>query len=244
MTADVLDLLLPRSEDLPYVLSFGFASIASIALAWAMWIKRTLAREAELLQIVRERTQQLEEANRRLEALSYTDALTGVSNRRGFDQAIDLEWRRAIRSKQPLSLLLLDVDHFKAFNDSYGHQQGDDCLAAVGAAMAGIPRRAGDRIARYGGEEFVALLPATDEAGAAAIAERMRRAVEGLAIPHRGSAFGTVTASLGYATIQAADTSTPATLIAAADAALYEAKRAGRNGAAAATVTAAISDPR
>ena len=235
------DWLLPGPEHLPYLLSAGFATIAAIALAWAMWIRRTMEREAELLELVKQRTVQLEEANRRLEALSYTDALTGVANRRAFEQALDQEWRRAIRSKHPISVLMLDVDHFKTYNDAYGHQAGDECLVAVGSALAGIPRRAGDRIARYGGEEFVALLPATDSAGTAAVAERIRTAVEALGLPHSGAPGGRVTVSIGHATVQATEALSNGMLVAAADAALYEAKRGGRNRVAAAAVVGAAT---
>ena len=230
------DWLTPRADQLPYLLSLGFATIAAIALAWAMWIRRTVAREAELLALVQQRTVELEEANRRLEALSLTDALTGVANRRAFDQALDHEWRRAIRSKQPLSVLMLDVDHFKPYNDTHGHQAGDRCLAALASQLAHIPRRAGDRIARYGGEEFVALLPSTDGPGTAALAERMRTAVEALDLPHADGIGKRVTVSIGHATMQATETSSPDLLVAAADAALYEAKRTGRNRVVAAGV--------
>lgn len=215
--------------DLPLILSLVFAAIAAGAIAWALWIRRTMAREAELMALVRERTTQLEEANRRLEALSFLDALTGVANRRAFDQALDGEWRRGIRSRSPLTVILIDIDHFKAFNDTYGHQAGDRCLATVAAALAGVVHRAADRVARYGGEEFVALLPATDAPGAGAVAERMRLAIETLALPHAASPATHVTISLGYATTIPSELTAAEALLAAADAALYEAKGAGRN---------------
>jgi diguanylate cyclase (GGDEF)-like protein len=220
----------------PLILTFVFATIAAIAVAWALWIRRTEQREAELLQIVRERTQQLEEANRQLEALSYADPLTALSNRRALDRALDVEWRRAIRSKQPMSLLMIDIDRFKAFNDTYGHPAGDSCLVSVAAALAAVVRRAADTLARYGGEEFVALLPETDAAGATAIAERMRQAVEALNIPNARGLGARVTISVGHATVVPGDASGTPTLVAAADAALYQAKRGGRNRAAAAVI--------
>jgi diguanylate cyclase (GGDEF)-like protein len=229
--------------DLPLVLTFGYASIAAIAVAWAIWIRRSLAREEEMLRTIRERTAQLEDANRRLEALSYTDALTGVANRRAFDQALDVEWRRAIRSKQPMSIVMIDIDHFKGFNDTYGHREGDNCLASVASAMSGTVRRAADTLARYGGEEFVALLPETDAAGAAAIAERMRARVADLALAHDGGIGGRVTVSVGHATTTANDATSADLLVSAADVALYEAKRGGRNRVAAA-VMAQMSVPR
>ena len=230
MTAfDFWEWLEAASVDLPLILTFVFGAIAAIAIAWALWIRRTMAREAQLLQLLQERSQQLEEANQRLETLSFADALTGVANRRAFDQSLDSEWRRGLRSRQPLSLLLIDIDYFKSFNDTYGHPAGDKCLAAVAAALSGFPRRAGDRVARYGGEEFAALLPLTDVLGAMALAKRMRAAVEGLNVPHTAGVGGRVTISVGCATSEPTSGMSAEALIAAADAALYEAKRSGRN---------------
>jgi diguanylate cyclase (GGDEF)-like protein len=222
--------------DVPLILTFGFGAIACIAVAWLFWIKQAMAREAELLQTIRERTAELEEANRRLEALSYGDGLTGIHNRRAFGRALDIEWRRAIRSKRPLSVVMIDIDHFKTFNDTYGHPAGDSCLVSVASALSEVVRRAADTLARYGGEEFVALLPETDRTGAAAIAERMRIAVERLAIAHSGGIGGRVTVSVGHATIIASEATTADLLASAADVALYEAKRGGRNRAAAAAM--------
>lgn len=225
--------------DLPAILACVFGAVAAVSAAWAFGLRRTMAREAELRQTIRERTEQVEEANRKLEALSYQDALTGVANRRAFDEALDREWRRGIRSKRPLALLMMDIDCFKAFNDTYGHQSGDRCLTRVAEALSSIVHRAGDQVARYGGEEFAALLPETDRPGAAAIAERMRAAVERLQIPHKEAPGGYTTVSVGFAIAQATDAGTPEALLAAADAALYRAKREGRNR----TVEAVVSDP-
>ena len=236
---DLIDALTPRAADLPLLLSFIFGTVAAIAVAWAIWIHRTMRREAELLRLLQERTAELEAANNRLEALSYTDALTRVANRRAFDRALDVEWRRGIRSREPITLLLIDVDHFKRFNDAYGHQSGDQCLATVAEALAGCVRRAADCVARYGGEEFAAMLPATDLNGGRAIAERMRAAVEALQVPNEAGDEGLVTVSIGCAAIRATDTTTTADLLAAADAALYEGKRRGRNRVAVAGVIAA-----
>jgi diguanylate cyclase (GGDEF)-like protein len=226
--------------DLPLILTFVFAAIAAGAIAWVLWIRQTMAREAELVQLVRERTAQLEEANRRLEALSYQDALTGVANRRALDEALDIEWRRGIRSKRPLSFVLLDIDHFKGFNDTYGHPAGDRALASVAAALASVVQRAGDRIARYGGEEFAALLPETDRPGAEAIAERMRAAVEALGIPNTAAESGKLTVSVGHSTVRAADDGTREALVAAADRGLYQAKGKGRNRACRADITGSL----
>ncbi len=170
--------------------------------------------------------------NRELSAQANTDALTGLANRRRFDEAIDVEWRRAAREENPLSLLMIDVDRFKSFNDRYGHQQGDRCLRSVASAIADCARRPGDVAARYGGEEIVVLLPCTSSDGAAELAWRVRAAVEVVRVEHRDNLpGGVVTVSIGVATLwpDAADTSRGESLLATADAALYEAKRGGRN---------------
>jgi diguanylate cyclase (GGDEF)-like protein/PAS domain S-box-containing protein len=168
--------------------------------------------------------------NRRLEGLARIDGLTGITNRRAFDEALDAEFRRSVRNGTPLSLLLIDVDHFKAFNDAYGHPEGDDCLKAVAKVLTNVLNRPGDLAARYGGEEFAAILPDTDAEGATTIAETIRAAVEGLAIPHIGGGTGIVTASIGGSghTGEGSVTSVE-TLVQEADNALYAAKAAGRN---------------
>jgi two-component system, chemotaxis family, response regulator WspR len=173
---------------------------------------------------------QLAEKNAILERLSSLDGLTGIANRRRFDEALDLEWRRARREGSKLSLILIDVDYFKRFNDHYGHLAGDDCLRQVAASLADVVHRPGDLVARYGGEEFVILLPSTDETGVEIVAEQLRARVETLCLPHaRSEVAECVTISLGCATVRATDDQGGAGLVAAADSALYEAKRAGRN---------------
>ena len=172
----------------------------------------------------------LREANARLQQLSLHDALTGLPNRRQFDQALDLEWSRAQRNRRPLSLLILDVDCFKSLNDLYGHQAGDDCLQRIGSALQMSLRRAGEVVARYGGEEFAAILPDADTSGALSVAETMRTAVLDLRVLHEGSAVDRfVTISAGVASVYPTGDASPATLIAAADEALYRAKSDGRN---------------
>ncbi len=175
--------------------------------------------------------------NAELEHLARNDALTGLANRRRFDEVLEAECRRAAREHEPVSLLLLDVDRFKLFNDRYGHQGGDACLRAVATAVGGAALRPGDLTARYGGEEIAIVLPGTEAEGAAIVAERVRQAVEDLAIPHAGSpeCGGVVTVSIGCATAEpvTGQRTDAGALIAYADACLYEAKRTGRNRAAA-----------
>lgn len=171
----------------------------------------------------------LDAANRELQRLSGSDALTGIANRRYFDELIAREWRRARRNASSISLMMCDVDHFKLFNDTYGHQAGDECLRRVAGAIATSLERGSDLAARYGGEEFVVVLCETTVGGALIVAEKIRHAVHALNIPHAGSAFGRVTLSIGLAaTVPELDDQSDQ-LIAAADRALYEAKHNGRD---------------
>ena len=168
--------------------------------------------------------------NRKLEALTLQDGMTGVSNRRLFDQTLKSEWFHAMRDRQPLSLIVLDIDHFKQYNDHYGHLKGDECLTRVAQALNKIPLRATDLFARYGGEEFVLLLPKADIASAVEIAEKCRKLVEDLAIPHEKSATSSVlTISVGVASLTPVPASEPDSLFAVADRLLYQAKECGRN---------------
>jgi diguanylate cyclase (GGDEF)-like protein/PAS domain S-box-containing protein len=173
---------------------------------------------------------ELAEAHHQLELLASTDGLTGLANRRALDKQLEVEFARATRGKTDLSFLLIDVDSFKAFNDTYGHQAGDDCLRRLAAALKDSLRRPGDLTARYGGEELAAILPATNASGALERAEVVRRAVRELAIPHTGSSHGVVTISVGVATLKAGAELVDVTgLIRAADEALYAAKAEGRD---------------
>ncbi len=184
-----------------------------------------LAKEA-----LEERARDLTAANAQLEQISKFDSLTGVHNRRSFDAAIEDEWRRAVRLGTPLSLMILDLDRFKGFNDLYGHPAGDECLRRVAQLLRDSLQRVSDLVARYGGEEFVVILPNTWLAGAADLAERIRAGVQGLAITHAAGTEGAVvTVSLGIACMVPTPGSGSGTLIEAADAALYRAKREGRN---------------
>jgi diguanylate cyclase (GGDEF)-like protein len=176
----------------------------------------------------------LQSANQQLEVLSQHDPLTGIYNRRWFADSFTLEWKRAQRSGQPISLLLIDVDHFKLFNDSLGHAAGDLCLQTVTKLLALQLRRNSDALARYGGEEFVAMLPNTDKDGAHQVAERMMDALETMAIPHPASPFERVTVSIGCTTLsdpnsEIAAEITPEKMFLAVDSALYQAKNHGRN---------------
>jgi diguanylate cyclase (GGDEF)-like protein len=187
--------------------------------------------EGELLAVVetlRDITIQ-HEAQLALKTLASVDGLTGLANRRAFDIRLDEECRRAQRNAGAVSLLMIDIDNFKAFNDTFGHQGGDDCLKQIARVIGGELLRPGDLAARYGGEEFAVIMPATPSHGAIIVAERLRSAVEALAIHHPSSPSGIVTLSIGTAAASAADAASPAALVASADAALYKAKRDGRN---------------
>jgi len=165
-----------------------------------------------------------------LRSLAFNDGLTGVANRRWFDERLQVEWLRCRRNRMPLALILLDLDHFKAYNDHYGHQAGDDCLRAVAAAMKARLGRPADLLARYGGEEFVCLLPETPLDGALAKADDLGRAVQDLAIAHAAAATApVVTISRGVAAMLPEQGHEPAELLQRADAMLYAAKHAGRN---------------
>jgi diguanylate cyclase (GGDEF)-like protein len=181
-------------------------------------------------QALTEVRRQLEEKNRLLERLSSLDTLTGIANRRRFDAALRQEWRRGLREETPLSLLFCDIDYFKRFNDTYGHQAGDACLVRVAHTMEESLNRPADLAARYGGEEFVALLVDTDREGARLLAERIRERIESLHLEHRTSTVAPVlTVSLGVATSLPRPAQPAEDLVSWADRALYRAKQGGRN---------------
>jgi diguanylate cyclase (GGDEF)-like protein len=174
--------------------------------------------------------EELREANAMLNELSVRDGLTGLYNRRHFDAALETELRRAARNLKPISLLMIDVDCFKALNDGYGHQRGDDCLRKVASVLAEHPRRGYDVVARYGGEEFVLLLPEADSYAARAAAESIRHAVHALKIENHGSTVdNVVTVSIGVCCDNSHIYEESGRFVCQADAALYEAKRLGRN---------------
>lgn len=174
----------------------------------------------------------LEQANHQLERLATSDGLTGLANRHRFDQYLNTCWKQYCGGNSMLSLIICDVDFFKIYNDTYGHQVGDDCLRQVAAAIRQAVKRPADLVARYGGEEFVVVLPSTPITGAVHVAEAIRENVKALEIPHKNSSVSwCVTISLGVAGIVPTPGTLPAILIAAADAALYQAKSSGRDRA-------------
>lgn len=179
---------------------------------------------------IKKRTEELKEANETLERLSREDSLTGLANRRWFAEFLARTWRRAIREKQPVSVLIIDIDNFKAYNDTYGHQKGDMCLKLVAEAIRRSVGRATDLVSRYGGEEFIVVLGDTPLDGALKIAEEIRASVENLEIPHEGSEYHeVVTVSIGAtSTLPSADMQ-PETFLVAADRAMYRAKNDGKN---------------
>jgi diguanylate cyclase (GGDEF)-like protein len=172
---------------------------------------------------------QLSDALETLEAVARVDATTRIANRRRHDEVLEEEWQRAVRQKMPLSVLLIDVDHFKSYNDHYGHLAGDDCLRRVAEVVTAALRRSGDHLARFGGEEFAIVLPNTDKAGAAELAEKVRLAVRNAGMRHVATSGGVLTVSLGSATAYPQRDELATTLLAEADRALYQAKRGGRD---------------
>jgi len=172
---------------------------------------------------------ELREANRKLKALATTDGLTGLANRRHFDERLISEWARFKRMEKPLSLILIDIDLFKSYNDHYGHQMGDHCLQNVANTLKKSARRAGDLPARYGGEEFVVIAVDTDLSDAQVMAEGIRRAVESMDMKHEGAPFGKVTVSIGVSSIYHNEYPDQEHLLKAADLALYRAKNDCRN---------------
>jgi diguanylate cyclase (GGDEF)-like protein len=207
---------------------------AAVALAVFVIVRALVSaharREAALQKLVDARTRELSEANQLLVEMSFNDPVTGIANRRRFDERLGLEWKRALRGRSPLALVMIDIDHFKAYNDTYGHQMGDACLRAVARALSDALPRSGDAVARLGGEEFGVILPLTAQVGAARVAEQLRQRVEALAVPHRTSDVArTVTISCGVAVMVPEGERGAEELVRRADEALYRAKQAGRN---------------
>lgn len=190
--------------------------------------QKTEELDAKIAQL--ERVQmELERSNKKLQALSAIDGLTGLANRRCFDDTFLKEWKASTRSHKPLSLIIVDIDHFKPYNDYYGHLAGDEALKRVAAALSDTLRRPEDIACRYGGEEFTVILPGTDEDGAEEVAGRIMEAIRELGVVHEASPSGdTVTVSMGIATFIPGANDYPSILLEAADKALYQAKETGR----------------
>lgn len=239
---DVPIIVLSSKED-PVVKSAAFASGANDYLVKLPDAIELIARiryhsrsylasqqRDEAYEALRESQQQLLETNMKLQQLMHSDSLTGLSNRRHFDEYLDMEWRRAQRRQSQLSLLMIDVDHFKHYNDAFGHVAGDDALYKVAQTLRVCCHRSVDRVARYGGEEFAVILPETQMEGALLIAEKMRDAVESLRILHPfPNSIGLLTISVGVATVVPGQNTRPDLLIDLADQGLYRAKNSGRN---------------
>ena len=209
---------------------------AIVAVIYSLRLHQVTGRQRELARLVdartaelRERTAQLEAANAALEELAAVDPMTGLFNRRRFDVFLQQEWQRSNRSRLPLSLLMVDIDHFKQFNDLYGHPAGDDCIRKVVEVIRDSANRVTDLGCRYGGEEFAIILAETPATGALAVAEFIRKEVELLAIPHGLHPEKVVTVSTGIATKDGNQYPRMHDLIAACDKALYRAKNEGRN---------------
>lgn len=211
----------------------GLAVLLLLAVGAGAYRLRThhlRRRHDEMQRLIAEKTEALREANEHLSRLSFSDALTGLANRRRLDEVLHSEWRRMARLRLPLAVVVADIDDFKAYNDALGHAEGDRCLAAVAELISAQAGRAADFVARYGGEEFVILLPGLDRDAALAHAETVRAAVESAQLPHPASGIAAVvTLSLGVAACVPSAEGSPAALFAEADAALYRAKQQGRN---------------
>jgi diguanylate cyclase (GGDEF)-like protein len=234
-----------RVANLPLVVSVGLAE-SEVFAAWRNKIKMLslvyLLMAASIVALVALFASELrrrEAAEHAQAALARQDNLTGLANRRGFNEALEREWQRALRERKPLSLVMIDIDHFKRFNDSLGHPEGDRVLAAVASAVRRAGQRPADLAARYGGEELGVLLPDTDAKGARRIAESMLTNVRQLAEPHPSSEHGILTVSIGVATMFAGQNIGPSSLITLADTALYAAKQSGRNQVRESNVSAA-----
>ena len=217
----------------PAVVTAGLA-VLSCVLAALLW--RALSRERKVRQVLAERTAdllrasgRLETATRQLDRLGSQDGLTGLANRSLFDEILEREWRRLTRYSLPLTLLLVDVDHFGEFNQAHSHREGDECLRRVAAALTGAINRPGDLVARYAADEFIVLLVGTDAAGAVVMADTLRAAVKALAMPRRPGDPEPVTVSLGVATVVPWEGMVPAALFERAESALARARKLGTN---------------
>jgi diguanylate cyclase (GGDEF)-like protein len=212
-------------ESVDRAFSVGVTDYVTKPFQWAI-LRQQVRHAIERSQLLKK----LEEANQRLEQLAILDGLTQVANRRRFDEYLAQSWRCMSRERSPLSLIMVDVDFFKSYNDTYGHQAGDACLKMIARAISDTVHRPFDLVARYGGEEFVVVLPNTPIAGAKQVASQIHKAVNALNIPHRGSTIAEhVTLSLGISSVVPYPEVAPESLLIAADRALYQAKGEGRD---------------
>lgn len=219
-------------EHTPNLLEFFLFYISVIALFSGISLLNEHQMHINFLQeiLLENESAEIQRLNKELAALARRDALTGLANRRAFDESLAMEWDRALREKTSIALLMVDVDHFKLYNDSYGHPAGDACLARVAALLEGIAQRPGDLAARYGGEEFALLLPDTGMSGALEMAQRLLEETDRLALPHnRSTTAAHVTTSIGIAAGVPLPGMSLQQLVDNADAALYDAKHAGRH---------------
>jgi len=212
------------------IINFVTASSAIFSLVGTFLVERSLRQNYLQSRLLAFENNDLGEANLRLQYLTAIDGLTQIANRRSLDMSLSTEWQRSQRKQEPLGVVMIDVDHFKLFNDTYGHQAGDECLREVAGTLKDFARRPGDLAARYGGEEFVLILTNATPQQARMVAERVRDKILALGIPNQRSSHGNVTASLGVASmIPGTHHTGPEALLLAADQALYRAKKSGRN---------------
>lgn len=218
--------------DLKMITAVNFVAFSSalFSLIGTFLVERGLRQNYLQSRLLAFENHDLGEANLRLQYLTAIDGLTQIANRRSLDMNLTTEWQRAMRKQEPLGVVMIDVDHFKLFNDTYGHQAGDECLREVAGTLKDFARRPGDLAARYGGEEFVLILTNANPQQAKIVAERVRDRILSLGIPNQRSSHGNVTASLGVASlVPNPQQSGPEALLLAADQALYRAKKSGRN---------------
>jgi diguanylate cyclase (GGDEF)-like protein len=212
------------------ITNYVFIGSAGSALMGTFLIERSLRQNYLQSRMLSLENRDLEESNLKLQYLSAVDGLTQIANRRSLDRSLNIEWQRALRKREPIGFIMADIDHFKVFNDTYGHQAGDECLRVVASSLKDYARRPGDLAARYGGEEFALVLTDSSAEQAGIIAEQMRDKIMNVVIKYKKNDPTHVTASFGVASmVPGSGQSSPEALILAADQAMYQAKRSGRN---------------